>query len=130
MKLRNLFRMYVMVIGFGAALMLGSPARAQELENTTWDDGPGVVPFAQQASAQAVATPINSDFVIPAAAITEPVVIQASVLSQSSPANEWVIGALLVCTALVVLYAMTETRRRNWYIDHGTGQINSRDMRP
>jgi hypothetical protein len=115
MKLRNLFRIYVMVIGFGAALMLGSPTRAQELENTTWDDGPGVVPFAQQASIQAAATPINSDFVIPAATITEPVVIQAGVLSQSSPANEWVIGALLVFTALVVLYALTKTRRQSVY---------------
>jgi hypothetical protein len=117
MKLRNLLRMQVMLIGFGAALLLGGSARAQELENTNWDDGPGVVPFAQQAPAQGVATPINSDSVTPTAAVAKSVVTQAGDLSQLSPANEWVMGALLVCTALVAMRALMETRSRNRNID-------------
>jgi xanthine/uracil/vitamin C permease (AzgA family) len=115
------------LIGFGAALLLCGSVRAQELENTNWDDGPGAVPFVQQASAQVVTSPINSDFAPPTATIAKSVVTQAGVLSQSSPVEEWVMGALLVCTALVVLYAMTETRRRTQHVDDGTGQINSGD---
>jgi hypothetical protein len=94
MKLRNVFQMQVMVVGLGAALLLGGSVRAQELENTNWDDGPGVVPFAQQAPAQAVATPTNPDSVTPAATTTQSIVTQAGVLPQLGPANDWMMGGL------------------------------------
>jgi hypothetical protein len=130
MKLRNIFRMRTIVIAFGAVLLLGASARAQEIENTNWDDGPGAAPFAQPAPNRAAddfnSRAMNSHAVTAAVTTTNPVVTQAAVLSQLSPA-EWPMAISLICTALVALCALAETRRRNRHIDVRTGQIGGRD---
>src|SRR6266700_8118341 len=51
MRLQNIFRMHAMVIGFGAVLLLASSARAQEIENTNWDEASNSVATAQPAAA-------------------------------------------------------------------------------
>jgi hypothetical protein len=130
MKLRNIFRMGTIVIGFGVVLLLGASARAQEIENTNWDDGPGAVSFAQLAPDQAAgdfnSNAMNSDSGTAAVAITNPVVTQAAVFSQLSPVAEWAMAFLFACTALVTLYALAATRRRNRHIGVPSGQIRGR----
>lgn len=131
MKLQNIIRMETIVIGFGVVLLLGASARAQEIENTNWDDGPGAVSFAQLAPGRAAgdfnSKAMNSDSETAAVAITNPVVMQAAVLSQLSPVAEWAMAFLLACTALVTLYALAATRRRNRHIGVLSGQIRGRD---
>jgi hypothetical protein len=114
----KILRMRAIVIGFGAALLLASSARAQETENTNWDDRPA------PANATATSDDINSEVAKPATA--KPGVAQQAVLSKSSPAPQWVTVPLLVCIALVALYALAKTRRRNRNINTRTGQINRR----
>jgi hypothetical protein len=130
MKLRNIFRAGTIVIGFGAVLLLGASARAQEIENTNWDDGPGAVPFAQLAPGQAGddfnSVAMNSDAIVAAVTIIKPVVTRAAVLSQLSPVEEWAMAFLVVCTALVAPYALAESRRRSRHIDVRAGQIGGR----
>jgi len=129
MKPRNIFRMGTMLIGFAVVLLLGASARAQEIENTNWDDGPGAVPFAQLAPNRAVGDfnvmAKNSDAGAVAGTIASPVVTPAAVLSQSSPVEERAIVFLLVCTALVALYAATKRRKR--HIGVPAGQIGGRE---
>ena len=129
MKRQCIFRMGAIVIGFSAVLLLGASTRAQEIENTTWDDGPGAVPFAQPAPSPAAddfnSRTMNSQAVA-AVTTTNPVVTQATVLSQLSPA-EWPMAISLICTALVALCALAETRRRNPHMDVRTGHIGGRD---
>jgi hypothetical protein len=116
MKLRNIFRMEKILVGFGATLLLGASVRAQEIENTNWDDGPGAVSFVQPAPGRPAGdfnvVAVNSHAGTAAVTMTNPVVTQAAVLSQSGPVDKRAIVLLLVCTALVALYALATTRRR------------------
>lgn len=130
MRPRNIFRMGTLLIGFGLMLLLGASARAQEIENTNWDDGPGAVPFAQLSPNRATGDPnamtMNSEAAAAAIANHNPVVTQAGILSQSSPVDEWAIVFLLVCTTLVALYALAATKRRKQHIGV-PGPIGSRE---
>jgi len=121
MKLRHIFRMGTIVIGFGVVSLLGASAHAQEIENTNWDDGPGAVSFAQPAPGRAAndfnAMAINSGAGTAVVTITNPVVTQTAILSQLSPVEEWAMAFLLVCIALVALYALAAMRRRYRHID-------------
>ena len=47
MKFENLIRTHLAIAGFVAVLSFGGATRAQEIENTTFDDGPNVAPFNQ-----------------------------------------------------------------------------------
>lgn len=130
MKLRNIFRTQTILIGFGAALLLASSACAQEIENTDWNDGPGVVAFAQPVSDQTAndfnTTAISPDAVMPAAMMIQPVATQEGVFAKLSPVEEWATVFVLTCMALFALYALVEARHRNRKIDARTSQMNSR----
>ena len=130
MKLRNIFRIEKIAIGCGLVLLLAASARAQEIENTNWDDGPGAVSFAQPAPARTAGdfnvTAMNSDAGAAAATITNPVVTQAAILSQSTPVEESAIVLLLACTALVAMYALAATRRRKRHIGVPPAQMGGR----
>ena len=47
MKIQNILRAQVAVIGFAAAFLLAGGARAQEIDNTVWEDSPNVEQFPQ-----------------------------------------------------------------------------------
>jgi hypothetical protein len=105
--------MQAIVIGLGAALLMTGAARAQEIENTNFDDGPNVTKFAQ---------PQHSDFVVapataatPAAATSTsatdvPVTTREAALSVLAPIEGWMIAFLLLCIALIATYAVSELR--------------------
>jgi hypothetical protein len=52
MKFENLIRTHVAIAGCAAVLSFAGATRAQEIENTTFDDGPNVAPFTQPATIQ------------------------------------------------------------------------------
>jgi len=52
MRFQKLIRTQLAVAGFAVALSLAGGAKAQEIENTTFDDGPYVAPFTQTAPPQ------------------------------------------------------------------------------
>jgi hypothetical protein len=118
MKLQNIFRMQTIVISLGAALFLATSAQAQEITNTSFDEGPNVVAFAQPAPAPAasnLSSPAsNSPAMTPGSAmISTPIVVQESAASLWTPVEGWLFAAFLFCTALISLYALVEAKRAN-----------------
>jgi len=52
MKFQTMIRTQLVIAGFVAALSFAGAAKAQEIENTTFDDGPYVASFTQPVSLQ------------------------------------------------------------------------------
>jgi hypothetical protein len=124
MKLQNIFRAQLAVIGLAAALFMASSVRAQEIDNTSWADSSNVVPFDQATSgttakisnsaAGASATVATRALGIEVAATTaKPVVASANVLSPWTEATPWLTAFSIVCILLAVLYARSDSKRHN-----------------
>ncbi len=117
MKLQNILRMQALVIGFAGLLLLASSARAQEIVNTSFDDGPNVAPSAQPSPAPA-ANDLNSEAgepqaFVPAAMLSGPVVLRGAAIVRWNLIKGWLMVGMLVCIALVALYALSEAKRAN-----------------
>jgi hypothetical protein len=114
MKPLKTFWTPAMMIGFGAALLLASAARAQEFDNTRWDDGPNVVPFAQAAPAGPAkdfnAAAADSQAQGLAAVTTTPIEANKTSVSHRPPVEGQVIALLLITIALVAPYAVAEVK--------------------
>ena len=117
MKVQNIFQKQAILIGLGATLLLASSAPAQEIVNTSFDDGPTCVAFSQPAPAPLASdlnlTSAGSETVSPAAMIATPVMTEDATVSVWSSLEVWVIASLLVCISLVSLYALAEAKRAN-----------------
>jgi hypothetical protein len=126
MKLQNILRAQVVVIGFTAALLLASPSPAQEIDNTTWDDGPNAAPLAQSTPATGTPATVtnelstaaeNSPAMNTAAVITQPILAHQAVVSEWAPVESWVIASSVLFIALVTLYVLAESRRAKRGLD-------------
>jgi hypothetical protein len=117
MNVQNIFRMQAIVIGLGAALFLASPAPAQEIVNTSFNDGPNVTSFDQPAAPAAAqvtaAQPAaaNSNASAPAIAAAAPVVTNKALVSVENSAERWVIISSFFGVMMLALYALAEVRR-------------------
>jgi hypothetical protein len=119
MKIQNILRTQAIVIGFGAALLLGNVAPAQEIVNTEFNDGPYVTSFPQPTvpvanSTSSAPTLADSDATTtPAIAVSTPVVIDQAVVSFGNSAERWLIASSLFGLAMLAVYAVAEVRRAN-----------------
>lgn len=122
MKLWDIIRTQLMVMGIGAAMMLGAALQAQEIDNTVWDDSQNTVAYTQTAPAeQAPAQPFSSTTAndsasgaISLASLgTTPNVSEQSSLGQWTPSEKWITTSLIICIGLVALYALAEAKRAN-----------------
>ncbi len=118
MKIQNILRTQAIVIGFGAALLLSSPAPAQEIVNTQFDDGPYVTTFAQPSptvttAAAPASTVADANTVSPAIAIPAPVVTDEAVVSLENSAVYGLITSAFFGLALLAVFAAGEFRRAN-----------------
>jgi hypothetical protein len=108
MKLQNILRMNIAVIGFAAAFLLSGGARAQEIENTVWEDSSNVERFPQPAPA-AVANNVNtvatnSVQTDAATVIAQPMLVREVVGSGWTAREGWLIGmSIMLMTPLAVL---------------------------
>ena len=96
MRVQEIIRGSVVVMGLGIALFFASPVRAQQDVNPdTFDVNPGA-----------------ATEVVVAAQVPAPVAVQDSGVAQPAimPASNWVI--LAVGTGLVALYTVAATRRQ------------------
>ena len=124
MTFQKMLRTQLVVAGFGAALFLASSAKAQEITNTEFNDGPYVAAFAQPVVAQATpaSTPVMTEpqAMQAVAAITAPVFADEETLAAASSVERWIVaGMLLVAFIVIGLYclaelnALTELKRAN-----------------
>jgi hypothetical protein len=116
MKIQNILRTNLVVMGFAAAALLtAGSARAQEIENTVWADGPNVAPFAQSVSAEVVNTAnavvTDAQVATRTAAAIAPVVADEASVAQISKPNAMLMALCLVCLALGTLYIRAQSKR-------------------
>jgi len=127
MKYQNAFKTFAVVMGFAAISILAGSARAQEIENTRWDDGPNVVPYEQPAPSGVEDTYGTAAAAVPARESSAPVVkkiaAQQASVAEWDIAENWVFSSLLVFTAVIALYALAEAKRatRNLGARNGAG---------
>jgi hypothetical protein len=131
MKLQKILRTQAIVIGLGAALFLAGSVKAQDIENTVWAESTIAAPSTQAATC---ATANNEDAATAdiyamnfASVDATPLATEASVTTQPSqwtPSEAWLLASLLVCTALVSLYALVEAKRANRNLANRANQIN------
>lgn len=116
MKSRIVFRRHLFLVGLGATLLLAGSAKAQEITNTQFDDGPYAVPFSQPLS-----DPDSSDSAPPAIPVlTETKALQAMALSDrpsipdqpdaahATVIERWITAILLVTIGIVVFFILVE----------------------
>jgi hypothetical protein len=111
MNFKNTLRIHTMLLGLGAALLLGSSVRAQqEVDPTPFDDGPFVSSMAQPtpspATAQtlASATPIETKYQpLPMAVqATEASIVSNVDMSEWTTLAGWAVIAFAIAIALFV----------------------------
>jgi len=125
MTFQKMLRTQLIITGLGAAaLLFAGSARAQEITNTEFNDGPYVVAFAQApqpASAQVsqASTPVSAQLpVTEAAVVSMPVVPDEDVVSPVLA--RWIVaGILFIALGVIMFYcaselnALAELRRAN-----------------
>jgi hypothetical protein len=113
MKIQNILRTNLVVMGFAAAFLLAGGARAQEIDNSIWEDSPNVERFPQPAPA-AVANDLNAVATVQtdaAAAIAQSGVTSEAVVSNGTAREGWVIGMSLMLMAPLAVVLLAKVRR-------------------
>ena len=125
MKFQNIFRMQIALVAVGTALLFAGAARAQEIDNVRFDEGPNSVPFSQKADAtkanstnsvtnRSTDRPASNGAANPApnAIVSQDAVVQSEVVSQPPTVELWMSIAAFLTVAMGLLYVSSEKRRR------------------
>jgi hypothetical protein len=99
MKLQNILRTHVVVMGFAAACLLAGGVRSQEIDNTVWADSTNVEAFPQ-----GVHVPVTND--MGSVATNSVQTDTAAVIAQSSAVNEGVVSGGAAKEAWVIAMAI------------------------
>jgi hypothetical protein len=121
MKLQNIFRTHVVVMGFAATFLLAGGARTQEIDNTVWADSSNVESFPQPTPAvfanelSTVAT--NAAQTETALAIAQPDVSNEAVISGGTTTETWLIAMSIMLMAPLGLFVLAKVRRTKQNVD-------------
>jgi hypothetical protein len=112
-KVQNMIRMQVAIIGFGAALFFASAAPAQEITNTEWPDRPGATEPMNRASLGANAASNSGAVEVkdsegPA---SRPVLTERAPVSQAPAEGGWITTLVVLCVAGATAYSLAARRR-------------------
>ena len=113
MKFQKMLRTHMVITGLGAVLLFAGSAKAQEITNTEFSDGPYVTAFAQPAqpvSAQAspASTP-GSQTMQTLAAVSMPVAPDDGGVVASSEVESWIVaGLLFIALGIIMFYCASE----------------------
>jgi hypothetical protein len=115
MKLQNILRTQVAVIGFAAAFLLACGARAQEIDNTVWEDSPNVERFPQPAPAAVTndlnTVTANSVQTNTATVMAQSSVVREAVVSGGAAREGWVIAMSIMLMAPLGVLLLAKARR-------------------
>jgi len=115
MRLQYVIRTQLVIAGLGTALLFPGAAKAQEISNTTFDDGPNAAPFTQpvlpQGTANSVSTQQRTQATPAIAEIDGPVNGQETTDEQEPSAILIWIGAGLMWIGAIGLYAKGPAKR-------------------
>jgi len=114
MKMQNIIRVQVVMVGLGAALLFASKAQSQEIVNTEFNDGPYVAAYDQPTTiAQSIAAPqakMASDANTAVVAAT-PVAVDEAMVFVGTTLERLLIAASFIGLSLYVIFAFSELRR-------------------
>jgi hypothetical protein len=115
MKIQNILRTQVAVIGFAAAFLLAGGARAQEIDNTVWEDSPNVERFPQPTPAAVanngntvMANSVQTDT---ATLVAQSSVVQEAVVSGGTAREAWLIAMSMLLMAPLAVLVLAKVRR-------------------
>jgi hypothetical protein len=118
MKAQRIIRMQMMLIGLGAAMLLASPARAQQdMDPTGFDVNPGTPKVERQVAKRAAAQSVapakeaNAEGVIPEALWSGQATKQEADFSRMILVDAAMVMILIAGVVSIVLYAMAATKR-------------------
>jgi hypothetical protein len=121
MKLQNILRTHVVVMGFAATVLLAGGVRTQEIDNTIWADSSNVESFPQPAPAvfanerNTVAT--NAAQTETASAIAQPGVTNEAVISGGTTTETWLIAMSIMLMAPLGVFVLAKVRRTKQHVD-------------
>ena len=102
-------RVQVMVVGLGMALFCAGATSAQEIVNTSFDDGPNVAALAQPAAPAASAVAVTSSQAVTANAQLP---AAAEAVSETEPSEKMIwIGAALVWVGAIGMFFSGPAKR-------------------
>jgi len=117
MKLQNIIRTQLVLAGLGAALLFAGFASAQEIVNVDFGDGSNTVAIEQPATAQPtlVPNPAQAASAVVKSEDTNNTTLTDSLvggdsLVQDPTAGAWLTTTLLICMALIAVYALAEAK--------------------
>ena len=115
MKIQNIFRTHVVVIGFAAAFVLAGGARAQEIDNTIWADNSNVESFPQPAPAtfaNELSTAVTNSVQANTAAVVSQTSVNNEAIVSGGATNEgWLIATSILLIAPLGLFMLAKVRR-------------------
>jgi hypothetical protein len=114
MKIQNIFRTHVVVIGFAAAFVLAGGARAQEIDNTVWADNSNVESFPPPAPAtfaNELSAVTNSVQANTAAVVKQSSVNNEAIVSGGATNEGWLIATSILLIAPLGLFMLAKVRR-------------------
>jgi hypothetical protein len=117
MKIQTTIRKGLLFAGFAAALLMTSPAHAQEITNSEFSDGPYVASLAQPVDTQQTADAATTMPASEAVRASESIAAsgewqQASLIQIPRPVSETlVLTSFGICASLIALYVLAATKR-------------------
>ena len=116
MKFRMIVRTSLMLMTIGAALLLANSVYAQQdMDPTSFADGPNVTAFTQPVSINTNSTftmdSTNTVAALPATMVNDDSTVQEASVAQWTPADAWSMTSLMVAMGLLVLYGVLQSKR-------------------
>src|ERR1700730_17788503 len=114
MKIQNIFRTHVVVIGFAAAFVLAGGARAQEIDNTIGPDTSNVESFPHPVPAtfaNELGAVTNSVQTNTAAVVNQTSVNKEAIVSGGATNEGWLIATSILLIAPLGLFMLAKVRR-------------------
>ncbi len=136
MKIQNMIRMNVLVLGAGAILFFTASVQSQEIENTAWHDGPSVSASSQPApppvppAANENSPTSDTLSMTPGAPASSPMAKQNSGTSPWASVELLLLASLLGSIIIVAINSLAEARRANRKVAAHLRAINPKPTLP
>lgn len=126
MKYNTIIRVQLMLVAMVAAMFLASSAYAQQdMDPTSFPDGPYVTNFSQASQTDVNAKASNTfsmdatNSPAQAAASADEVALEEAGLAQWTSADTWSVTSLMIALALLLVYGAMNTKRERKEIAFG-----------
>jgi hypothetical protein len=111
MEFRKMMRTQMVMAGMGLALLCGGPAKAQEIVNTKFDDGPNVTAMAQPATVATNTVVASGSQKVMATDATESAAMETMTDEEKTEERELWVGSFLIWVGAIGMYFSGPAKR-------------------